>query len=162
MGFFNMFKKNSKVIELVSPLDGKILDLSEVPDEAFASGAIGDGVAIEPTGDTIYAPCDANEINIFITNHAVSFELDNDIELIVHFGVDTVKLNGKGFTRIANDGDSVKKGDPLVKFDLEFMKNNAKSIITPVIIASMDEVQSLEKSSGNINAGDTLIKINLK
>ncbi len=156
------FNQKSNVIELASPIEGNIISLSQVPDEAFSSGTIGDGVAIIPTGDTIYAPCDAEEINIFATNHAISFEIEGELELIVHFGIDTVKLNGKGFTRIAKDGSSVKKGDPLIKFDLDFITNNAKSIKTPVIIANMELVESISKSSGKINVGETIMTIKLK
>ena len=164
MGFLkNMFgKKEPKIVEIFSPIDGTILDLSEVPDEAFASGAIGDGIAIRPEGEAIYAPCDAGEINIFTTNHAVSFETEGGLELIVHFGVDTVTLNGEGFERIGTDGGSVQKGDRLVNYDLAYLKKNAKSIITPIVISNMEEVESIEKSTGRVNVGDSILKITLK
>ena len=79
------------------------------------------------------------------------------MEVFVHFGMDTVKLDGKGFERIANEGDIVKKGDPLIKYDYEFLKENAKSVITPVIISNYDEFSSLEKKDGNAVAGETLV-----
>ncbi len=164
MGLFDLFKKksNDNVFEIYSPLNGKIIPLEEIPDEAFASKIIGDGVGIEPAGDTIYAPCDADDISIFDTNHAVSFETSNGLELIVHFGIDTVKLDGKGFERLVEDGQSVKKGDALIKFDLEYIKEHAKSHKTPVIISNMDEVEKIERATGEIKAGDLLLKVTLK
>ena len=165
MGLFDFFKKKKEVeefFEIYSPLNGKIIPIEEIPDAAFAEKIVGDGVGIIPTGDTIYAPCDANDISIFDTNHAISFETSNGLELIVHFGIDTVKLDGKGFTRIAQDGQSVKKGDPLVKFDLDFIKANAKSERTPVIISNMDIVAELVKTSGQVSVGDVLLKVKVK
>ncbi len=165
MGLFDFFKKKKDVeeyFEIYSPLNGTIIPIEEIPDEAFAEKIIGDGVGIIPTGDTIYAPCDADDISIFDTNHAISFETSNGLELIVHFGIDTVKLDGQGFTRIAEDGQSVKKGDPLVKFDLEYIKANAKSHRTPVIISNMDVVEELIRTKGEIKAGEVLLKVKVK
>lgn len=165
MGLFDFFKKKKDVeeyFEIYSPLNGTIIPIEEIPDEAFAEKIIGDGVGIVPTGDTIYAPCDADDISIFDTNHAISFETSNGLELIVHFGIDTVKLDGQGFTRIAEDGQSVKKGDPLVKFDLEYIKANAKSHRTPVIISNMDVVEELIRTKGEIKAGEVLLKVKVK
>lgn len=165
MGLFDFFKKKKDVeeyFEIYSPLNGTIIPIEEIPDEAFAEKIIGDGVGLIPTGDTIYAPCDADDISIFDTNHAISFETSNGLELIVHFGIDTVKLDGKGFERLVEDGQSVKKGDALVKFDLEYIKAHAKSHKTPVIISNMDVVAELVKSTGQISAGDVLLKVKVK
>ena len=165
MGLFDFFKKKKVEDELfviASPLNGTIIPIEEIPDEAFATKIIGDGVGIDPTGDTIYAPCDADDISIFDTNNAISFETSNGLELIVHFGIDTVKLEGKGFTRLVEDGASVKKGDALIKFDLAYVKANAKSHKTPVIISNMDVVEELVRSSGAIKAGEPLMKVKVK
>lgn len=164
MGLFDLFKKKKEEesVEIYSPLNGKIIPLEEIPDEAFASKIIGDGIGIDPIGDTIYAPCDADDISIFDTNHAISFETKDGLELIVHFGIDTVKLDGNGFERLVEDGQSVKKGDPLVKFDLDYIKGNAKSHKTPVIISNMDMVEGVEKLTGEIKAGDLIMKVKLK
>jgi PTS system beta-glucosides-specific IIC component/PTS system sucrose-specific IIC component len=151
-------KAEEKIVEIYSPLSGAVVELSDTPDEAFAEKMLGDGVAIIPKGNMIQAPCDAEEIGIFDTNHAVSFET-NGLELIVHFGIDTVKLDGKGFERIAANESAVKKGDHLVKFDLDFIKENAKSTTTPVIIANMDDIEIIERASGDIEAGDLLMKV---
>jgi glucose-specific phosphotransferase system IIA component len=154
--------EGKKIVEIYSPLQGKIIDISEIPDEAFAQKMVGDGVGIEPSGDMIYSPVNAEDIGIFETNHAVSFETKEGLEMIVHFGIDTVQLDGRGFERIATDGDSAKVGDELVKYDLEYIKKNAKSHLTPVIISSMDEVESIEKMSGEVKPGDLLMKVVLK
>lgn len=163
MGFFDFLKgkKNEDWFEIYSPLNGKVIPLSEVPDEAFAQKMIGDGCAIDPAPGAVYAPIDG-EIDIFETNHAVSIEAPNGLEMIVHFGIDTVKLNSEGLTRVAEAGNA-KKGDKLIEYDLEFIKNNAKSTKTPVIITSMDMVEAIEVvASGDVKVGDLLMKVKIK
>jgi len=164
MGLFDFFKKTKEEewIEIYSPLNGKVLDISMVPDEAFAQKMIGDGCAIDPSEGSVYSPV-AGEVDIFDTNHAVSFETEKGLELIVHFGIDTVKLGGEGFQRVGKTGAKVQPGDELVKYDLEFIKENAKSVITPVVINSMDEVEDLKiVASGDVKVGDLLMKVKLK
>lgn len=167
MGLFDFFKKKKEVqeekwIEIYSPLNGKVIDLSEVPDEAFAGRMIGDGCAIDPTEGSVHAIADA-EIDIFETNHAVSFETTTGLEMIVHFGIDTVALNGEGFTRIAEAGSNVTTGQELVKYDLEYIKANAKSSKTPIIINNMDEIETLEVvATGDVKVGDLLMRVKLK
>lgn len=164
MGLFDFLKKGKKEewVEIYSPLNGKVVELSLVPDEAFAKKMIGDGCAIDPEEGSVYSPVEG-EIDIFETNHAVSFETEKGLELIVHFGIDTVKLDGKGFERVGKPGSKVKPGDELVKYDLDFMRENAKSVITPVIINSMDEVEELKVvASGNVKVGDLLMKVKMK
>lgn len=164
MGLFDFFKKNKKEdewFEIYSPLNGKVIDLSEVPDPAFAEKMVGDGCAIDPAEGSIFAPV-AGELSIFPTNHAISFETENGLEMIVHFGVDTVKLNGAGFTRTF-DGDTSKVGDKLVDYDLAYLKEHAKSVKTPVIINNMDLVEALEVvAKGDVKAGDLLMKVKVK
>lgn len=164
MGFFNFFKgKNKKWIEIYAPLNGKVIPLEDVPDEAFAQKMIGDGCAVIPSKGAIYAPVDG-EIDIFETNHAVSIEIPGGLEMIVHFGIDTVKLDGEGLTRIADMG-FVKKGTKLIEYDLDFVKKNAKSTKTPIIITSMDKVDKIEimKDFGHdIKYGELLMKVHIK
>lgn len=163
MGFFDFLKgkKAEEWFEVYSPLNGKVIPLSEVPDEAFAQKMIGDGCAIDPAPGAIYAPVDG-EIDIFETNHAVSLEAPNGIEMIVHFGIDTVKLNSEGLKRVADVG-SAKKGDKLIEYDLDFIRKNAKSTKTPIIITSMDMVDTIEVvASGDVKVGDLLMRVKLK
>lgn len=144
MKFFDIFKgKHKRWIEIYSPINGRVIPLEEVPDEAFAQKMIGDGCAIDPTEGAIYSPLEEAEIDIFETNHAISFETSDGFEMIVHFGIDTVKLNGKGLDRVI-EIDSAKKGDKLIEYDLEFLRKNAKSVKTPIIITSMDMVDKIE------------------
>lgn len=163
MGLFDFLKgkKDKKVVEVYSPLAGKVIALEEVPDEAFAQKMIGDGCAIDPAPGAIYAPVDG-EADIFETNHAVSMETPSGLELIVHFGVDTVKLDKKGLKRVGEAG-GVKKGDKLVEYDLDFIKANAPSVKTPVIITNMDAVESIEVvAKGEVKPGDLLMRVTLK
>ena len=164
MGLFNFLKKKTADdwVEIYSPLNGKVIDLSEVPDEAFAGRLIGDGCAIDPMEGSIHSPVDA-EIDIFDTKHAVSFELENGLEMIIHFGMDTVQLEGEGFEQKAESGEKVKAGDELVKYNLDFIAKNAKSTKTPVIINNMDEVEELQVvGEGSVKVGDLIMKVKLK
>ena len=162
MGLFNLFKgKDDKKDfdgKIFAPLNGKIVPVEEVPDAVFAEKMVGDGIAIEPSGgDLILAPIDGKVEKIFDTNHAFSIVTDSGIELFVHFGIDTVQLEGKGFERLVEEGKTVKRGTPIIKYDYEFLKANAKTVITPVIISNRDEFAGLEKSSGDAVAGETKV-----
>ena len=167
MGFFDSLKKavsgntaTNETIDIIAPLSGEIIAIEDVPDVVFAEKIVGDGVAIRPTGNKMVAPCDGEIGKIFETNHAFSLESDSGIELFVHFGIDTVELKGEGFTRIAQEGQKVKAGDTILEFDLEFLKENAKSILTPVVISNMDEIKELQKMSGTVEvASDAILKI---
>ncbi|GLI56658.1 PTS glucose transporter subunit IIA [Propionigenium maris DSM 9537] len=165
MGLFDFFKKKKEEenwINIYSPLNGKVIPLEEVPDEAFAGRMIGDGCAIDPNEGSIHAIADA-EIDIFETNHAVSFETKDELEMIVHFGIDTVALGGQGFERVGEAGTEVSKGDELVKYDLAYISKNAKSTMTPVIINNMDDVEKLEVvATGDVSVGDLLMRVKLK
>ena len=167
MGLFDLFKKGNKGDEtkqefegkVVAPISGNILPLSEVPDEVFAQKMVGDGIAIQPIASGVMlAPASGRVEKIFDTNHAFSIVTPAGIEIFVHFGMDTVQLEGKGFERIAEEGAVVKAGDPLIKYDYDFLKANAKSIITPVIISNYEDYASLNPvESGKATAGETVV-----
>ncbi|KHD27499.1 PTS system glucose-specific transporter subunit IIA [Xenorhabdus nematophila] len=150
-------KKNSGSIEIIAPLSGEIVNIEDVPDVVFAEKIVGDGIAIKPTGNKIVAPVDGTIGKIFETNHAFSIESDSGIELFVHFGIDTVELKGEGFKRIAEEGQRVQKGDLVLEFDLAFLEERAKSILTPVVISNMDEIKELSKVSGSVVVGESVI-----
>ena len=133
------------------------MNIEDVPDVVFSEKIVGDGVAIRPTGDTIVAPVNGTIGKIFETNHAFSIESEDGVELFVHFGIDTVELKGEGFTRIAEEGQNVKVGEPIIKFDLVTLEAKAKSVLTPVVISNMDEIANLEKRSGSVVAGETVV-----
>ena len=162
MGFLDKLfggkKENtSKEVNIYAPLSGEIVNIEDVPDVVFSEKIVGDGVAIRPNGDTIVAPVNGTIGKIFETNHAFSIESDEGIELFVHFGIDTVELKGEGFTRLATEGQKVKVGDPVIKFDLAFLEQNAKSVLTPVVISNMDEITNLQKSSGEVVEGGSVV-----
>ncbi|CAG9297485.1 PTS glucose transporter subunit IIA [Celerinatantimonas diazotrophica] len=164
MGLFDKLKKlvsedssDNAGYEIGAPLSGEIVPIEEVPDVVFAEKIVGDGIAIKPTGNKMVAPCDGTIGKIFETNHAFSLESDNGIELFVHFGVDTVELKGEGFKRIAEEGQSVKKGDTIIEFDLALLEEKAKSVLTPVVISNMDEVKELQKMSGQVVVAETTV-----
>lgn len=148
-------KKDSGTIEIVAPLSGEIVNIEDVPDVVFAEKIVGDGIAIKPTGNKMVAPVDGTISKIFETNHAFSIESDSGIELFVHFGIDTVELKGEGFKRIAEEGQRVKVGDPVIEFDLPLLEEKAKSTLTPVVISNMDEIKELIKLSGSVTVGET-------
>ena len=137
------------------PLSGEIVNIEDVPDVVFAEKIVGDGIAIKPTGNKMVAPVDGTIGKIFETNHAFSIESDSGIELFVHFGIDTVELKGEGFKRIAEEGQRVKVGDPVIEFDLPLLEEKAKSTLTPVVISNMDEIKELIKLSGSVTVGET-------
>ncbi|WP_186431611.1 glucose PTS transporter subunit IIA [Clostridium sp. BSD9I1] len=128
---------------LYNPIDGEIVQLEKVPDEAFSQKILGDGFAVIPSGNKVYAPASGEITVLFPTKHAVAITTEEGLEILVHIGIDTVNLNGEGFTAHVEQGDKVKKGDLLVSFDDEFIQKNAKSLITPVVITNMHEVESL-------------------
>ena len=163
MGIFDIFKKQEENwFNIYSPLNGKVIELSLVPDEAFAQKMIGDGCAIMPQEGSIHAPVEG-EIDIFETNHAISFETSNGLEIIVHFGINTVTLKGKGFERIGESETLVKVGDELMKYNLDIFKEKSLSVITPIIITNMDLVEKIKiVAIGDVKVGDLLMKVKLK
>jgi PTS system D-glucosamine-specific IIA component/PTS system glucose-specific IIA component len=136
-------KKKSKGFELVAPVEGKTLPLSEVPDPVFAEKMAGDGVAIEPAGDIVVAPADGELTLVFKTKHAFALTLDTGAEILVHIGIDTVSLNGEGFEQLAEQGTKVKAGTPIIKVDRAFIKSKGFSLVTPVLITNADDFASI-------------------
>lgn len=153
-----MFGFLKKELKLVAAIEGKTIDLANVPDPIFAQKMTGDGVAIDTTGDTVVAPCDGTLTMIFRTNHAFGMTLDNGIEVLVHVGIDTVSLNGEGFERLATEGTTVKAGTPILKINRSFIEGKGISLITPVLITNPDSVKSLSPVIGeNVKAGEGTI-----
>ena len=141
-------------------LNGTVVPLAEVKDEAFASGALGDGIAIEPTDGELVAPADGEISSTFETHHAVGMTTADGAELLMHIGIDTVKLGGKHFTYLINEGDKVKKGQPLIRFELEAIKAEGYPVTTPVIVCNTDDYAAVEaKASGTVKQGDALLEL---
>lgn len=148
---------NAKTVEsLVSPITGDVVALEQVPDEAFASKAVGDGIAVKPTSNIVVAPAAGTVVKIFNTNHAFCLETNNGAEIVVHMGIDTVALEGKGFKRLVEEGADVKAGEPILEMDLDFLNANARSMISPVVCSNSDDYSALViLASGNVVAGQT-------
>ncbi|HCI5776999.1 TPA: PTS N-acetyl glucosamine transporter subunit IIABC [Klebsiella quasipneumoniae subsp. quasipneumoniae] len=148
---------NAKTVEsLVSPITGDVVALEQVPDEAFASKAVGDGIAVKPTSNIVVAPAAGTVVKIFNTNHAFCLETNNGAEIIVHMGIDTVALEGKGFKRLVEEGADVKAGEPILEMDLDFLNANARSMISPVVCSNSDDYSALViLASGKVVAGQT-------
>ncbi|MBB5190254.1 PTS system N-acetylglucosamine-specific IIC component [Silvimonas terrae] len=149
---------SSKGLVLVAPLTGNIVPLEQVPDAAFASKAVGEGIAIQPTGKFVVAPASGTLVKIFNSNHAFALVADSGAEIIVHIGIETVKLGGQGFTRLAEQGAHVNAGDPVLELDLEYLAANAQSLISPVVISNSDQFSGLaDLASGSVEAGKSAL-----
>ena len=160
---FNIFGSDDEKVELLAPLTGEVLPLSEVPDEVVAAKTVGDGVAIKPTCNILVAPVDGVIKQLFPTKHALGIETESGLELLIHIGINTVELDGEGFEKLADKGDKINVGDELIKFDLDYIEENATSIITPVVITNKDDIESFEVTdSKKVTAGeDKLLTVSI-
>ena len=142
--------------KLLAPVSGEIVALDQVPDEAFASKAVGDGLAIKPTGNIVVAPTAGTLVKIFNTNHAFCPETADGVEIVVHMGLDTVALAGKGFKRLAEEGATVSAGQPVLEMDLDFLNANARSMISPVVVSNIDDFAGVASlATGTVVAGES-------
>ncbi len=157
-------KKNKTEEIIMSPLDGKVVDLVEVPDPTFSEKMIGEGVAIIPENGRVLSPVNGEIIQIFPTKHAVGIRSEQGLEILIHIGLETVTMNGDGFTAFVSAGDRVELGQPLIEFSIEKVEANAKSTITPVVITNPDHIGHLQVSlSEKAKAAETFImKIEIK
>jgi glucose-specific phosphotransferase system IIA component len=148
-------------IVLKSPLSGKVLHISKTPDDVFSQKMLGDGVAIEPTEGMVYSPVDGEITQIFLpSKHAVGITSKDGLEILIHIGLETVKMNGEGFEALVKQGDKVKEGQELIRFDIQKIKEKAKSTITPVLITNMHDIKGLKIiKDGNIEAKEDLLII---
>ena len=144
-----------------SPLSGKFLNKSEIPDETFAQGLMGNTVGILPSGNRVVAPFDGKVATLFRTFHAIGLESREGIEVLIHVGIDTVQLNGEGFKAFVKEGDQVKKGQVLLEFNRSLIEQKAKSLITPVVITNADQFSDIKvvpQFGQNLDEGDGLWK----
>lgn len=155
---FNLFKKKENKKVIGSPAKGQAVALGEVNDPTFAEEMLGKGAAVIPEEGKIYAPADGEIGMVFDTLHAVSMTTDFGAEILIHIGLDTVKMKGEGFTGHVKAGDHVKKGDLLLEVDLEKVKAAGYDTITPVIVCNTPDYSSVESVGKDaVNAGDDLI-----
>ena len=157
--------KEQKVVDTItvcSPMSGLAADLSTAPDEAFAEKMMGDGAVVTPEDPYVRAPEDGEVAFVFDTKHAIGFVTNSGVSLLIHVGIDTVKLNGEGFEALVESGQTVKKGDPMLKLDLEYLKTHAPSVTSPVLCTELEENQRIRLlTDGPVKAGDPLFAIEI-
>lgn len=140
---FGKGKEVNKEIEIYAPLTGEYINIENIPDPVFAQKMMGEGFGINPTEGEVVSPIEGKVDNVFPTKHAIGLKADNGLEILVHIGLDTVQLDGQGFEILVSSGNTVQVGDPLLKFDLEYIRNNAKDVISPIIITNSDQTESI-------------------
>ena len=151
---------NGKTITLYSHMNGTAVKLEDVEDEVFSQKILGEGAAVEPSEGKLYAPCDGKIDSVFDTKHAVNMVSDDGVEILLHIGIDTVKLGGQYFEAHVSDGQEVKKGDLLISFDMDKIKAAGYKVTTPLIIGNTDDYASVEPVAQNsVSAGDMILKI---
>lgn len=146
-------------IQIANPIKGEVINLEKVPDDVFAAKMLGDGFAVIPKDNKVYAPVSGVIRVMFPTKHAVAIKTDEGIEVLVHVGIDTVKLGGEGFEAHVQKGDIVKKGDLLITFDQKLVQTKAKSLVSPVIITNMDLISSITVVFGKLSKGKIAAKV---
>jgi PTS system glucose-specific IIA component len=154
---FRFFKK--RPLEVFAISNGEVIELAEVKDEVFSKKLVGDGVAIIPTNGQIVAPIKGIVTRIFPTNHAFYITTKNGLEIMVHIGLDTVQLKGKGFKRLIKEGKLVNVGDVIIEVDLDYLKSKDKDIVTALIVNSKKSITIQNKKVGFIKSGDTIFEI---
>lgn len=149
-------------IIISSPVNGMAADLSETPDDAFAGRMMGDGAMVIPEDGMVFAPENGEVCFIFNTKHAIGFQTESGITMLLHIGIDTVKLDGKGFEPLVKEGDKVKKGDPMMKVDMDYVKANAPSLATPVLCTELEDHQKIRLlKTGEVKKGEPLFAIDI-
>jgi len=150
---------DGKIDYLTSPSAGEITELKSVPDQYFSKKNLGDGFAVNLSDSIIKAPCDGEIIQVFKAGHAFGLKAESGLELLIHIGIDTVKLDGKGFKKMINSGDKVKKGQHLVEVDLNLLKKEGFSAATPVVITNMEDISSLNLIKlGRVEFGEKVLE----
>ena len=158
----NTEKKVVGTVTISSPITGMAADLSTAPDEAFAQRMMGDGAVVTPEDPIRRAPEEGEVAVVFGTKHAVGFVTDSGISLLIHVGIDTVKLNGEGFEALVESGQTVKKGDPMLKLDLDYLKAHAPSVTSPVLCTELEDNQRIRLlKEGPVKAGEALFEVEI-
>lgn len=158
MGLFDAFKK--KEIIIAAPIQGSCVSIQEVKDPTFSGEILGKGVAIKPEDGNVYAPADGIISTVFPTGHAVGITTKDDVEILIHVGIDTVKMKGRGFQVCCGNGQEVKKGDLLLQVDFGKLREEGYDTITPVVICNADVFAKIEKNpGGKVSVGDRILTL---
>ena len=168
MGFFDKLfggkhdaapKFAGEKMTVMAPIDGKVIPLEQIPDETFATAILGPGCGIEPTGDTVYAPFDGTITQVASTLHAIGITSDDGIELLIHVGMDTVEMQGKGFTALVKEEQKVKAGTALLKVDLDAIRAANHPTTTAIIVTNGEDLNGMKVvADGPVTAGAPMIK----
>ncbi|MFC6339466.1 phosphoenolpyruvate--protein phosphotransferase [Pseudomonas sp. CCM 7891] len=150
---------NNNDLTLSAPLSGPVLTLGNVPDEVFASGAMGDGIAIDPLNDCLHAPCDGVVAHVARTGHALTIRADNGAEVLLHVGIDTVELKGEGFTMLVKEGARVSNGQALVRFDLDRIARQCKSLVSLIILTNGEQFELRPVALNTVKVGEALLRV---
>ncbi|MEG1276716.1 MAG: glucose PTS transporter subunit IIA [Cellulosilyticaceae bacterium] len=153
----NSVKESLKVVkeeEIYIPITGRLMPITEVPDEVFSQKMMGDGFAIEPVNGEVYSPVSGEVVNVFPTKHAIGIISEGGREVLIHFGMDTVNLKGEGLRTHIKEGDKVKAGDRILTVDIGAIRGKAPSLITPIVFTDLPEGQMIEINKGHVNAKD--------
>lgn len=151
-----------KILTIKAPLTGQLIPLGEVEDPTFAQKLLGDGFAIKPTSGVLSSPVDGKVIQVFRTGHAIGLLTNDGLEILIHIGIDTVKMNGEGFTPSVKVDQNVKVGDKLLEFDIEKIKAKGKSITSPIIFTNMEKIAGLNLiAQGNVSSGSDVLRVEL-
>lgn len=149
-------------VALVAPLSGHLVPIEQVPDPVFSQKMVGDGISIDPISQSLLAPCDGEVIQLHPSNHAVTLKTQEGLEVLMHIGLDTVTLRGKGFMPRVKVGDRVEAGEPLIDFDADFIATHARSLLTQIVITNSDRVAQFSPNSGNVrSATDVVLNLTL-
>lgn len=150
--------KKEKAVALVAPVTGRLLTLAQVPDEVFSTGMLGEGLAIEPTGKVAVAPCSGVLSYVAETKHAYVITGPGDLEVMVHIGLDTVKLAGEGFKQLKTQGTQVKAGEPIIEFDALVFKDHELSAVTPMVLTNKEQIGKMTRVDvTEVTAGETTV-----
>ena len=150
---------NEKVIELASPLSGRVVALGEVGDEVFSQKILGDGVAVCPDGSVLCAPADGRVVQVFESGHAITLLSDEGVELLLHIGIDTVSLRGRCFSVKVEADQRVRRGDVLIEFDRQGILNAGYEVTTPMIVSNSDVFELCVLREGNVAVGEPLLRL---
>ena len=159
----NIFGGDKKGFAVFSPMDGEAIALKEVSDPTFSEEILGKGIAIKPRGNRVLSPVNGTVDQMFDTGHAVSLISDEGAEVLVHVGLDTIKLKGEHYTKLAKDGDKVKVGDALIEFDRDKIAAAGYDTVTPIVICNSSDFAEVKSvSAGGVSSGDELLRIAAK
>ncbi|PMC34297.1 PTS glucose transporter subunit IIA [Bacillus sp. UMB0899] len=161
-----MFKSlfTQKKEPVYAPLTGKLVSIEEVPDPVFSQKMMGDGVAIDPSQNQVFSPVDGEVVSVFPTKHAITIRSKSGAELLIHMGLETVKLNGEGFNVLVSEGDKIKKGNPIAEFDIDKVSNTGTKVITPIVLLNGEQfkIENRQNNQSVTGGQDMIMEITKK